>query len=258
MQAPIDTGFLFMNADRVLYMGLLGRPDERVMGAHTVYVSCSGDLTVQGGDAGVQCGELVLVPPFVPHRIQAHDKPIYCLLIEPDQLDLAGLPAPWHPRADVVDRLRQFHRRLTQPARSALQADLSTQGTAALDLLWLGEALPTRTLEPRIAQVMQLMCTDPAFNLTAAQCAALCKVSASRFMHLFKSEVGYSFRHVRTWKRARHLLAMVKSEDKLTRIAQELGYTDSSYFSNSIRHASGLRPKDIMAGARRVKVIRTV
>lgn len=256
MPAPLDTGFLFMNADRVLYMGLLGRPDERVMGAHTVYVSCRGELTVQGGDAGVQRGEMVVVPPFVPHRIQAHDKLIYCLLIEPEHLDLTGLPAPWQPRADVVTRLRQLHSGLAQPAQTAPQADLPTQDTAALDQLWLGEALPTRQLEPRIAQIMHLMQTDPAFDLTAAECAALCQVSASRFMHLFKSEVGHSFRHVRTWKRARHLLALVKREDKLTTIAQELGYTDSSYFSNSIRHVSGLRPKDIIAGSRRVKVIR--
>jgi len=252
MQAPQDTGFLFMNADRVLYMGLLGQPDERVMGAHTVYVSCRGQLVLRCGDAPAQRGEMLTVPPYVPHRIEARDKLVYCLLIEPEYL--GRLPAGWQPSAEAVRRLRAFHQHVVQPGQ---QASLPEQDNQALDQCWLGQALPARTLEPRIAQIMNLMRTDPAFSLTAAECAALCQVSASRFMHLFKSEVGYSFRHVRTWKRARHLLALVKRQDTLTTIAQELGYTDAAYFSNSIRQVSGLRPKDIIAGARRVKVIRS-
>ena len=47
----------------------------------------------------------------------------------------------------------------------------------------------------------------------------------------------------------------VASGSSLTSVAHELGYNDSAYFSNSIRHFTGLRPKDIMAGSRRIRVI---
>ena len=55
-------------------------------------------------------------------------------------------------------------------------------------------------------------------------------------------------------KRARQLLAHATSRHSLTRLAQDLGYTDSSYFSNSIRQVYGLRPKDILAGSRNLSL----
>lgn len=246
-----------MNADRVLYLGLLGRPDMRVLGAYTAYASCGGRLELWADDGVVQSGDLVVVPPYVPHRIQAQDKTIMCLLMEPEHLDPTCFPDCLKPgaaeqvQADTVSSMR------TGLARMAALTDMAALTNAEFDLLLLGQVLPARTLEPRVTQVLNRMCADPAVSLSAADCARQCQLSTSRFMHLFKSEVGCSFRNVRAWKRARNLLPFVKSQESLTTIALDLGYPDSSYFSHSIRHVTGLRPKDIMSGSRRVKVIRS-
>ena len=242
-----------MNPERVLYMGLLGQPGERVLGAHAIYVARSGSVTLQMGPDATHHGDWALVPPYVPHHISSHDKVIFCLLIEPESIRADSLAQAALVDdgclLDLVLRLRALY------AQGPTGVTLPALSNHAFDLLVWGQALPARNLEPRVGQVMALMQADPAFSQSAAACAAICKVSTSRFMHLFKSEVGYSFRHVRTWRRARSLLALVKSQDSLTTIAQDLGYSDASYFSNAIRQTSGLRPKDIMAGARRVKVL---
>lgn len=249
-----DLGLLYMNADRVFYQGLLGCPDERVLGALTLYTSRSGELELLVDGQVTQRGELLIVAPYLAHRIQAEDRVIFCLLIEPEHLDQSRLPAPLRPngprtaQAAVVSRMRQAQQQLA----ATLSKPLSNQ---AFDLLLLGAELPSRVLEPRIERVLTLMRSEPTAKLSAADCAALCQLSPSRFMHLFKAAVGSSFRHLRSWKRARNLLPLVQSPQSLTAIALELGYADASYFSNSIRQITGLRPKDIIAGSKRLKLL---
>jgi AraC-like DNA-binding protein len=37
-------------------------------------------------------------------------------------------------------------------------------------------------------------------------------------------------------------------------VALDTGYPDSTHFSHSIRHTYGLKPKDIFAGSRRLRI----
>ena len=250
-------GLLCMNADRVFYLGLLGSPHERMLGALTLYASRSGELELLVDGLVTQRGELLIVPPYLAHRVQAEDKQIFCLLIEPEYLDQSRLPEQLQPhgprqaQAAVVERMREAAPQLAE----TLSKPLSNQ---AFDLLLLGVELPSRTLHPRLETVLGLLRAEPTASLSAAHCAALCQLSPSRFMHLFSTTVGSSFRHLRTWKRARNLLALVQSPQSLTVIALELGYADASYFSNSIRQITGLRPKDIIAGSKRLKLLHSI
>ena len=61
---------------------------------------------------------------------------------------------------------------------------------------------------------------------------------------------------IRSPKRARSLLQYVVNQDSsLTDVALGAGYPDSSHFSHSIRQVYGLKPKDIFAGSRKLRVI---
>jgi hypothetical protein len=64
---------MWLTTQRVFYAGLLGRAAERTMGGHGVYVSPAGAppnrLRVGGG--AWQSGELLVVPPQVPHEIES-------------------------------------------------------------------------------------------------------------------------------------------------------------------------------------------
>jgi methylphosphotriester-DNA--protein-cysteine methyltransferase len=95
-------------------------------------------------------------------------------------------------------------------------------------------------------------------QLLATQCAAEANLSPSRFLHLFKSEVGVSFRNYRAWQRARGLLEAVTRGDSLTEIALDFGYPDSTHFSHSIRQIYGRTPRSILAGSRNLTLISTL
>lgn len=251
---------MWITLDRVFYAGLLGAMSTRTMGGWLVYLALGAPIRVaidSGGRAGGWVStRLAVVPPYTPHRVVTDDRMICSVTLEPESLDPQRLP--WflqgpagarHGCDDLVHRLRQAHAWLGSQGRGR------RLDAADFDDVVFGEVLARRPIEPRIRQVLDRMREDPSQNVSAADSAASVGLSCSRFLHLFKDEVGASFRNVRTWKRARSLLHHVTRPANLAHLALDSGYPDSTHFSHSIRQVYGLTPRDLFAGSRRLTLL---
>lgn len=243
---------MWLNADRVLYVGLLGEPSVRTFGAFSIYVSLHSPhrICVDGGEW--EEARLSVVPPYVGHRIASEDRMICNILIESETVRLRDLPEPIRTGRGAVhddkaletmrDALDKFKRCTTrQYAR-----------TEDFDENFFGSALLPRSIDKRMSAVVDKIKCDPNSHTSAEACAVACHLSVSRFLHLFKSEVGSPFRSFRTWQRARSVLYYVTQNANLTNIALDVGYPDATHFSHSIRQIYGLTPKSIFAGCRRL------
>ena len=245
---------MWINADRVFYAGLLGSPSMRTLGALVIYAASDAPIRISVDDGPWQVGDVAIVPPYFSHRVACETRTVIDLLIEPETVVLERLPEFMRVRAGVVSapeflqRVRAMHRRVV----SGL--DTWQRATIDFDLRVFGHPLPTRALDRRIAAVLNEIKRVPLAPIGAESCAALAQLSYSRFLHLFKQEVGTPFRTFRSWKRARSLLYYVTGEANLTDVALNAGYPDSSHFSHSIRQVYGLKPKDIFAGSRKLAV----
>ncbi|MDO8401582.1 MAG: AraC family transcriptional regulator [Bradyrhizobium sp.] len=252
-----ESGHLMLiTPERVFYAGLLGRPRQRCPGAFHVYVSIEAGLWLTTATGYESYGELAVVLPNVRHTIASDHRSAICLVIEPESVRegafetlaarLSGADAPF-----FAQRVRAAYRALQQRQHGD---DISN---AEFDTMCFGEALPPRSLDPRviksIAQIGRF-CGDP---VTAASCAAEAGLSSSRFLHLFKQETGISFRAFRAWKRARHLLHFANQDLNLAHLAQDIGYPDSTHFSHSIRRFYGLKPRAIFSGSRDLAIYRS-
>ncbi len=247
--------FMWLSADRLLYAGLLGAPTLRTLGSHTLYVAHEGQIHLRLGGSGDWChGELALVPPYVPHQVLADSRLINVLQVEAETVDPQALPPLLRGPGGVLqdDGFVQHVRQQRERLRGTSAAGEPTR--EGFDRLFFGAALVPRRIDPRIQAVVDLMRSDPAAPLAAEDCARAAGLSFSRFLHLFKQEVGAPFRSVRTWKRARSLLHHVRRDANLLHVALDTGYPDSTHFSHSIRQVYGLKPKDIFAGSRRLAV----
>lgn len=245
-------GRLFaMNAECMLYIGRLGT-SMRMLGSVTAYVSQERPFLFKCDGGAWQELDCVLLPPQVPHQIVAADTMV-SVLVEPESIEFAAL-AEQGSRLGRCDsgpvELRDGLRRLgaSLPSDSSYASLLSH----ALDAVVSNASLERKDVDPRILKVLDRINTSPYESVTAEQCAEIAGLSFSRFLHLFKEEVGLSFRRFKAWKRARRILDFVDKSPNLTDVALEIGYQDSSHFSHSIRKVYGLRPKDIFADSRRL------
>ena len=265
---------MWLNNDRVFYAGLLGQVSQRSLGGWGVYVAvgaplrlalcgaesgASGASTVDGAQPWTST-ELAVLPPNTPHQVSCDDRLICSLLIEPETVDEAALPAWMLQRkgvlpADTVAAAAMVQRVRAAHARLASQGAAIALDTGSFDELFFGQRLAPRRLDARIARVLDQIRDDPAQAYTAQQGANSAGLSFSRFLHLFKAQAGMTFRSLRSWKRARSLLHHVTRDAQLVHVALDTGYPDSTHFSHSIRQVYGLKPRDLFAGSRHLMVL---
>lgn len=247
---------MLITPERVFYAGLLGRPRQRCSGAFNIYVSIEGGLWLTTAEGCESYGELIVVPPNARHTIASDYRTVICLVIEPESVR----PGVFEELAERLSGPESdfFARRIRSAYAQLLQRQYRGDITSAeFDSMCLGEALPQRTIDPRVARsIVQIdrFCGEP---VTAASCASEAGLSPSRFLHLFKEQTGISFRSFRAWKRARHLLHFANQDINLAHLAQDIGYPDSTHFSHSIRRFYGLKPRAIFSGSRDLAIYRS-
>lgn len=246
---------MLITRGRVGYIGLLGRPQTREFGSLVVYISLSSPFQIRVNNGEWERADMFVVAPDTPHRITSSDRLIGALMIEPETIDLNNLPCWLQPSKDTsqclpgLERVRGAFRLLRNKEVdiSCVQEDF--------DRFFLGQELAPRKLDARMMAVVERINQDPCGLIGAEECAKMVGLSFSRFLHLFKEDVGTTFRSFRAWKRARSFLWYVNTASSLTGIALDIGYPDSSHFSHTVRRYWGLTPKAILAGSRRLAVI---
>ncbi|MBP7334272.1 AraC family transcriptional regulator [Niveispirillum sp.] len=245
---------MWITQDRVFYAGLLGTPCLHTQGAIIANVAIDGPLRVRVDGGDWQSTEVAIIQPHVPYEIACEGRHVLNVSIEPETVDMDRLPSLLRScgavaAPDFAAHVRDVHRRLVVPG--------GAPGLRPCDFdpVFFGHTLPSRSLDRRITRVLDSIRNNPTGAIAAAECASLVNLSFSRFLHLFKEEVGIPFRNVRTWKRARSLLHHVHSSSNLLHVALDIGYPDSTHFSHSIRQVYGLKPKDIIAGSRKLRII---
>jgi len=246
---------MWITLDRVFYAGLLGNPSEHVRGAIVVYVALEGMIHVSVERGEWQTTEVAVVQPYVPHQVACDARHIVALYIEPETVDTIRLPRQFTMTSGAIAasgfaaHVRACHASMV---RSGREFDLQPSD---FDALFFGCDLAPRRLDKRIGLVIERIKQDPSAPVSAEEYARLVNLSFSRFLHLFKADVGVAFRSFRTWRRARSLLHYVDRSRNLAQVALDIGYSDSTHFSHSIRQSYGLKPRDIFAGSRKLRLV---
>lgn len=244
---------MLVTPDRVLYAGWLGMPSVRTLGSLTVYAASGSPFAIRAGGRRWERACFAVVPPNEPHEIRSDDPVVWDLLLEPESVDVAAMLKALPHR---ISRPDANYQRLQAAFRTWLDDTDTLDHTApAIDAKFLGTSIAPRRLDPRIQAIVAAIRAEPCTHRLATDCAREVGLSFSRFVHLFKTQVGVSFRAFCAWKRARALLPFVATAHNLTDLALHIGYPDSTHFSHSIRRIYGLRPRDIVTGSRQLTVL---
>lgn len=114
---------------------------------------------------------------------------------------------------------------------------------------WLDTAAPTdvHRMDPRIELVAKQIREDPAAVVSAVSLASAAGLSESRFLHLFREQMGSSLRRYRLWCRLLHAGRMVAAGGSLTTAAVESGFASPSHLADRFKSTFGLSATQLLA-----------
>lgn len=245
---------MLLDDTRCFYRGLMPEARQRCLGGYVIYVALDVPFEFSAGDGSWQEVFMAVAAPYVEHSIRDGGGFIGQVMLEAEDICASDLPEWLRGESGPIDFPELYDH--WRDVCDSLSVGDSRPLAEKLDVSLFGAALPRRPLDSRMRKIVSGIIAHPGLPHQAEACAKEAALSVSRFLHLFTQEVGAPFRRFRAWKRARGLLDLVSQKGSLTDLALDSGYADSAHFSNSIRDAYGIKPRDIVAATRHMPTLR--
>lgn len=233
-----------ISGGRTLFTGPLNYNTSHQLGA-PVFLACiygSFRLRLHGGD-WLSC-RTALIPAGVLHELDVGGDPLAVFYIEPN---IAGADT----LKPLIRNTRQIDGALVGTAGEiAFMRDLyedryNPHWTAEplVDLMGFAKRRASaEPIDPRIAEVVELLCANGDDIAPVAMLAATAGLSSSRFQHVFTQQIGVPFRRYRSWIRVRKAICEILKGSNFTTAAHATGFSDSAHFSNEFRKTFGAPP----------------
>lgn len=114
----------------------------------------------------------------------------------------------------------------------------------------VGEGLDAGNIQDKyLERALAIMKVRYQENLTLKSIADELYISESYLGKLFKSKLGYTFLEMLTLYRIRAAVEMLREVDqKVYEIADQVGYSDTKYFSKVFKKVTGVKPMEMKNG----------
>jgi AraC family transcriptional regulator, arabinose operon regulatory protein len=161
---------------------------------------------------------------------------------------------------DAVETLAGLHRGRRDPEERGAAEARRELALAALDevfLLLKGDALETVRLDPRIVATLQIITNDLAAHHETNALARTAGLSESRFLHLFREQLGVPLRHaIRTLRLQQAAVLLAYGDEPVGTIAEDVGFSSIFALSREFRRTYGVSPRAYRERFRTVSVPR--
>jgi AraC family transcriptional regulator, transcriptional activator of pobA len=215
-----------------------------------LYLSGLGRQTFTNGDIGVEPGTLVVFPPGLVHTFKSTTNRMpLCLMIE---FDLKGArsnrPAVYKMNRSELIEVRQqlaYLLKLRSRARGVLRVESATVVLQLLITLlrvagWL-ERVPEFVSGPGESAIHRLLYSVDV-TTPLQQIVRRSGYQRDHLNRLVKKETGLSLGQVRMQRRLAKAKELLSDGIRVANVANEVGFTDQSYFSRWFRLQTGRVP----------------
>jgi AraC-like DNA-binding protein len=194
-------------------------------------VGIDGPLAVATADGANRTAHSVLIPPRLTHQLTCIGTGLVSCYLEPTS---ARADTSRHKFSDWQGEVGVGH-----VDEAGLQFSPSDDESASY---WLDLAAPAaqRHIDPRIVAAARTIRDEPAATVSSQELAAAAGLSESRFLHLFRDELGTSLRRYRLWVRLTHAGAAIAVGDNLTTAALKAGFASPSHLADRFKTTFGL------------------
>ncbi len=238
---------LTLGANRALYQGDVPATGWHCHAAPVLLMGLSGRFAVHLPLGGVQTCRSALIDTGVEHVFDPCGEHVALMYLEPDSAEARSLRPHFAAQGGVI-----FDPAVPVQARSSMDVYLRSFDLQSLLLLECPALAP---IDARVARSLLALrqVGEPAPGRDAA--AVVAHLSASRFNHLFRTEMGVSFRSYRVWSQVRTAMVALGANPTLTRAALDAGFVDSSHFSRMFRQTFGMTPSSVLKPLKEIALV---
>lgn len=200
-------------------------------------VGIDGPLSVATATGATGEVHSVLIPPRLTHQLNCHGTGLVSCYLEPTS-----------DRADASRHRFGEWRGGVGVGRADEERLHFTPADDESASYWLDLAAPAahRRVDPRIAQAARRIREDPATTVSSLELAAAVGLSESRFLHLFRDELGTSLRRYRIWARLVHAGTAIGAGASLTEAAMKAGFASPSHLADRFKTTFGLSASQLL------------
>jgi AraC-like DNA-binding protein len=239
---------LTLGVDRALYVGEIPATGWHCHASPVLLMGLSGRFAVQWGPGHTESCRSALIDAAVEHLFDPCGETVALVYLEPDSREARGLRGLFRCQGGVVLDVAS-----PVGARSAMEGYLRHFDVPALLRCPLESEVPP--LDPRVARSLHALRQPQAGRLARAELASGVQLSASRFNHLFRAEMGVSLRTYRVWSQVRLAMAGLAVSPRLTDAALHGDFADSAHFSRMFRQTFGMTPSSVLKPLKQVTLL---
>lgn len=241
------TNTLTLGANRALYVGELPATGWHRHAAPVLLLGMSGRFAVHLAPGRVETCHSALIDTGVWHLFDPCGERVALVYLEPDCAEARSMRPLLRQHGGVL-----FDPAARAGARGTVEARLRSFDLHAL-LGWRFEAVAE--LDARVLRSLQHLRRARDGVLPREQVARAAHLSVSRFNHLFREEMGVSFRSYRVWSQVRAAMAGLATQPRLTDAALHGAFSDSAHFSRTFRQTFGMTPSSVLKPLREVTLV---
>lgn len=204
-------------------------------------VAADGDLEVRTGRATLSVPG-VLTAPDVSHAIDAHDREILLVFVDPESDAGTALGAALDGPIRALDDAARAAL-YTRDALALMQGGGDAWLATAIARLGVAAPAARPPLHPRVRRVLRHLRTLPdGADTSLPALAEVAQLSPSRFMHAFTASIGIPLRPYLAWLRLQRAAGEITRGTPLSIAAASSGFSDAAHMSRTFRRMLGMAP----------------
>ena len=247
---PQRTNTLTLGTDRALYLGEIPATGWHCHASPVLLMGLSGRFALHWGAGLVETCHSALVDAGVVHLFDPCGEVVALVYLEPDSPEARSLRSVFLQQGGVLLDVAAPVR-----ARAATEGHLRAFDLPALLQHHLLQAAPP--LDLRVARSLHALRRpqNEQGRLARSGLASEVQLSASRFNHLFRAEMGVSLRSYRVWSQVRLAMAGLAVSPRLTDAALHGDFADSAHFSRMFRQTFSMTPSSVLKPLKQVTLL---
>ena len=107
---------------------------------------------------------------------------------------------------------------------------------------------PTRRFDARVSKVIAAIRDSDDLRMSLDEAAGLACLSATRFAHLFKEQVGLPFSRYMLWRKLTRAMVAIASERTIAAAAHAADFADAAHLTRTFYQMVGMAPSALMRG----------